>query len=296
MYHSCVITTHAIKMNAQRAKQKNGASNVNTLRTSRVAAFTLTELLVVIAIIALLASLLLPALARGKRHALNTACLNNLKQLTLCWTMYTHDHNDTMPPNNSVYDIDTGAPIPGLDLNQTWRPGNTRTDTNTANIEMGYLFRYNRSAAIYHCPADRSVVELHPGVPSTIPRTRSYNLSQSLNGLGGPHSGLWWIPSYQRLTQIQRPANIFAFIDVHEDGILDALFGIPPLDSYWDGIWFDLPANRHNQGANLSFTDGHVERWKWKVPKIFRELGQSVLSAEYPDYRRLQSAVRQNWD
>lgn len=296
MYHFFVSTIHAIRMRVQRANREPAAPAAPGRRASRGAAFTLTELLVVIAIIALLASLLLPALARGKRHALNTACLNNLKQLTLCWTMYAHDHDDTMPPNNSVYDIDTGQPIPGLDLNQTWCPGNTRTDTTTANIEKGYLFRYNRSAAIYHCPADRSVVELQPGVPSTIPRTRSYNLSQSLNGLGGPYSGLWWIPSYQRLTQVQRPANIFAFIDVHEEGILDALFGIPPLNSHWDGIWFDLPANRHNQGASLSFADGHAERWKWTVPKIFRELGQSVLPEELPDYRRLQSAVRQNWD
>lgn len=271
------------------------AAAPRTIHT-RTSAFTLTELLVVIAIIAILASLLLPALARGKRHALNTACLNNLMQLTLCWTMYTHDHNDTMPPNNSVYDISTGAPIPGLDLSQTWCPGNTRTDTNTANIEKGHLFSYNRNPGIYRCPADRSLVELRNGTTMPIPRTRSYNMSMSLNGLGYTAAEMSWLPTYQRLVHIRQPANIFVFIDVHEGGILDVMFGIPPPGSFWDGIWFDLPANRHNQGANLSFADGHVERWKWTVPKIFRELGQSVLPEEYPDYRRVQSAIRQNWD
>src|SRR5688572_2356238 len=262
-------------------------------------AFTLIELLVVIAIIAILAALLLPALSRSKQHALNIACINNQKQLTLCWAMYSHDNNDKLPPNNSVYDINTGQPIPGVDLNQTWCPGNARMDTNAANIEKGYLFGYNRSAAIYHCPADRSFVELSPGVTLPIQRTRSYNMSQSINGISGPIAGvhsLYWIPSYQRLSEIKGPAGIFVFIDVHEGGILDALFGLPPLDSSWDGDWFDLPANRHNQGCSLSFADGRAERWKWKFPKIFRELGQSVLPEEDPDYRKLQGAIRQNWE
>ena len=261
-------------------------------------AFTLIELLVVIAIIAILAALLLPALSRSKRHALNVACINNQKQLTLCWAMYSHDNNDKLPPNNSVYDINTGRPIPGVDLTQTWCPGNTRTDTNSANIEKGYLFSYNRSAAIYHCPADASFVELSPNVTLPIPRTRSYNMSQSINGISGPIPGvhsLYWIPSYQRLSEIKDPAAIFVFIDVHEGGILDALFGLPPPGSGWDGIWFDLPANRHNQGCSLSFADGRAERWKWKIPKIFRELGQTVLPEENPDYRRLQDAIRQSW-
>ena len=108
---------------------------------------------------------------------------------------------------------------------------------------------------------------------ATLPllRTRSYNMSQSINGLGGPNAGLWWIPSFQRLTQIQnpKPEQLFVFIDVHEGGILDALFGLPPPGSPWEGIWFDLPANRHSQGCVLSFADGHTERWKWKAPKIF---------------------------
>src|SRR5678815_3693264 len=72
-------------------------------------------------------------------------------RLTMCYAMYSHDHDDILPPNNSVYDVNTGQPIPGADLTQTWCPGNARTDTNSANIEKGYLFSYNRNAAIYHC-------------------------------------------------------------------------------------------------------------------------------------------------
>jgi prepilin-type processing-associated H-X9-DG protein len=54
-----------------------------------------------------------------------------------------------------------------------------------------------------------------------------------------------------------------------------------------------MPANRHNQGANLSFADGHVEHWKWKVPKKFLYWIQPVPSEEMPDYTRIQEAMKQ---
>src|SRR2546430_6254729 len=202
-----------------------------TMRTGRLdgvsSAFTLIELLVVLAIIAILSSLLLPALSRSKVQARSIACLNNVRQLQLCCLLYAHDNNDRFPPNHSVYDVATGAPFPGLDLSLTWCPGNARADTNTANIERGYLFPYNRSTAIYHCPADRSTVVTLAGQPLPLLKTRSYNMSQSVNGVPY-HLVLTNLPTYEKLSQVIKPSSsdLFVFIDVHEGGILDSLFGI----------------------------------------------------------------------
>ncbi|HSU54803.1 MAG TPA: H-X9-DG-CTERM domain-containing protein, partial [Candidatus Dormibacteraeota bacterium] len=72
-----------------------------------------------------------------------------------------------------------------------------------------------------------------------------------------------------------------------------AQFGNPVgIPVFQQNMWFDKPADRHNQGANLSFADGHAERWRWKVSKSPATLGQYVTSGEQLDYDRVQNAMK----
>src|SRR5437764_1301001 len=122
-----------------------------------VTGFTLIELLVVIAIIAVLASMLLPALARSKAKAQGIFCLQNARQLTLAWTIYADENNGRL-----AYNLGGTGPrnvAPRSDMNWVnnildWERSNP-DNTNIATISRASLGSYTKSAAIYRCPSDK---------------------------------------------------------------------------------------------------------------------------------------------
>jgi prepilin-type N-terminal cleavage/methylation domain-containing protein/prepilin-type processing-associated H-X9-DG protein len=251
---------------------------------SSLKAFTLIELLVVIAIIAILAAMLLPVLSKAKARAQTIACMNNLKQLQICWHSYAHDNEDIMPPNNFVYLVQVGAPNDGGTLGEddlTWCRSIAPLDNYPINDKTSLLFRYNQNSAIYHCPADRSTLQDQPAKA----RNRSYNMSNSINCSMDNH--------FRKSAEVRIPTQLFVFIDTHEAAIWDATFGVLPLGSYWQDYWLDVPADRHQQGANISFADGRVERWNWRTSKAGLSTGMHTADADdLKDLRRIQQHIK----
>ncbi|HTA30017.1 MAG TPA: prepilin-type N-terminal cleavage/methylation domain-containing protein [Candidatus Cybelea sp.] len=293
-------------MLAHRTKGRPVGDRRLVARLWRAAAFTLIELLVVIAVIAILAALLLPALARAKEEGRRANCTSNLRQLTICWDMYADDNQGFLPPNNWIDYV--GGQGGGDNKSVSWCNGSARTDTTTSNIQTGLLYPYDRSPGIYHCPSDVSTIVDANGSPLPPLRTRSYNMSQSVNGLGlyvdpSLNGGLpvdVTQPCFVKITQVTNPppSRLFVFIDENEGTLFDDQFGYP-MPNYGYGVWFDMPSNRHNQGGDLSFADGHVEYWRWQVPMLYTNgytvYGpnfQTVPPAQMHDYIRVGNAMR----
>lgn len=229
-------------------------------------AFTLIELLVVVAIIAILASLLLPAMAKAKERSRDVYCRNNLRLLNLAWTVYEGEYSK-FPPNvpfdvMSVSRQNWVGNGMSYETSPAFSPSWPVTD-NTNVLKMvdpkfGCLGSYVGNPALYKCPSDNSYVMLDQMRHS---RVRSYSMNIYI-GETIPQDGRK--KYFLKSTDFHQsgPANIFVFLDEHEDWIYDGAFDIftstPNL-----GYWPTLPANRHSRGGNLSFADGHVERRRW---------------------------------
>jgi prepilin-type N-terminal cleavage/methylation domain-containing protein/prepilin-type processing-associated H-X9-DG protein len=225
-------------------QQQEGAEKMKTrqnLRTGKKCNFTLIELLVVIAIIAILASMLLPALNQAREKAKTISCASNLKQVGLGLMMYADD-NDGYTPKGDQGIINL-IPYIGGTAGGLFKPSSYRGD-------------------IFHCPGDTK-----PQHYNSMPDWNFYN-SYGYNyytwGLGG-NSGINGTGC--KMVQIVSPTKTIAYGDSGKQDVA----GAATSSNY---IFYNSPgavnfinpvSRRHSAGSNITFSDGHVKWFKFNI-------------------------------
>jgi prepilin-type N-terminal cleavage/methylation domain-containing protein len=233
------------------------------MRPARQCAFSLVELLVVIAIIALLASLLLPALSSAKEAALKTSCINNHRQLALTWVFYQDDNDGRLVSNNRN---PSTAPGDAPNWVESTVHGATSGFTNPLALtspDRAAFSKYIKTVQVYNCPAEHTVYQEGK---LRVPKLRSYSMNDMLNGDRDKSDAIPPLYFYKRIVQLLRPAQTFLFIDSDPGTICFAPFEIPTAENR---PFFTAPGALHGKTSGvLSFADGHAETHRWKKPYI----------------------------
>lgn len=196
--------------------------------------FTLIELLVVIAIIAILASMLLPALKSARDTAKRMQCTANVKTIAMGFQLYAGDNKQFIP---AMYDRDASNNI----ISGSWWPQKIyATITNDAGANLNLK---NKKGSFYRCPA----------------AVQNWDIIAVSSQIGLLPYGANQQILRRRMDMAVRPS--LSVMTADSDG-----------DTYYDCYmdWFYYPmGNRHNGIGIAGFIDGHAEQKitrEWNVP------------------------------
>lgn len=224
-------------------------------------AFTLIELLVVIAIIAILLSVLIPALTKIKDAGKRAVCLAHLHSLGQAWVVYA-EQNDAKLPNAKtarIVEIPTSGGTRQFRMNWAptayhneptwvgwWDGAQTDAQAQQACITLGTLFSIVDTIKVYRCPVgDRD-------------EWRTYAIVDAMNGHTGFESFTPPGKVIRKMSELRSPGSRLVFID--EGYATTESWTIrPDVVEWWDGVPL-----RHGLGTTVAMADGSSEYWKWR--------------------------------
>lgn len=251
-------------------------------------AFTLIELLVVIAIIALLLSIIMPALDNAKRLATATICMSNVRGLSQCWYLYTED-NDSW-----IMDGDTGDTASGWqmkngrnvhlftpdpqDENGTRR--NSSIEDKVRGFKKGAVWPYMENYKLFNCRSDKRWTKdaVNPYLGGKcIGGYRSYSMGAplSLQGLGATGTGENFCVIEKQNEFVSPGMKIVWLEEADGYGINHRTWNV-----YLNQLqWWDPFAIWHNGSSTFGYADSHAERYKWREEETIRLAEEQIKQA-----------------